>query len=206
MNKGKFITLEGGEGAGKSTVIQNIKIYLESKNIPCIITREPGGTENAEEIRSILKTRRLTPHAELFLFEAARSELITDIIQPALKKGTWVICDRFYDSTTAYQAAGREIPESIVRELNEIACKGLRPNITFLLDIEPEIGLARTRTRNQDPNDPMEQEGLDFYVTIQKKYLELANDEPDRFRVINANQEAHLVWNNIKKLLKNAIN
>ena len=206
MNKGKFITIEGGEGSGKSTIIKEIKKYLDTQNIPCIITREPGGTETSEDIRKILKTRPVHPYTEIFLFEAARVELVSSLILPALEKNVWVICDRFSDSTIAYQSAGRKIKEDLISSFNEIACQGLKPDLTFLLNVSPEIGFSRIKNRNQDLNDPLEQENIEFYLKIQKKYLELAKNEPDRIKIINSNQEPHLVWNNIKKILKNEIN
>jgi len=206
MKKSKFITLEGGEGAGKSTIIKKIKKYLDSQHIPCIITREPGGTKTSEDIRNILKSRSVNPYTEIFLFEAARAELVSSLILPALKENIWVICDRFYDSTIAYQSAGRKIEEDLVSSLNDIARQGLKPDITFLLDVDPTVGLSRITKRDQDPNDPLEQENIDFYLKVQKKYLEIAKNEPNRIKIIDSNQKPLLVWNNIKEILKNEIN
>lgn len=151
MLTGMFITLEGGEGSGKSTQIRSLRDRLKRRNVPVTMIREPGGTPLGDLMRQMLKftTIPLTPKAELLLFNASRSQLVTDVIRPALEKGEVVLCDRFTDSTLAYQGYGRGISLAQVEEVNKVATDGLKPDLTVLLDIPPEEGIERQFTANE---------------------------------------------------------
>lgn len=187
MTNGKFITIEGIEGAGKSTAIDALCTYLGKQDLKVVRTREPGGTGIGEVIRKLL----LSPDApsmhedtELLLMFAARAEHVNKIIRPALMEGQWVVCDRFTDASYAYQGAGRGIDKSRIAALQQWVLADLRPDLTLLLDIDVATGLSRARERGG--RDRFEQEALSFFTTIRQEYLQLAHSEPERFRVINA--------------------
>ena len=205
MPKGKFITFEGGEGCGKSTQVQRLKAALERKGISVLLTREPGGTRLAEQIRSLLKDETEDPpcdRAELLLFLAARAQLVKNVIRPALAAGTWVVSDRFSDSTIAYQGYGRGLPLSIVREANDFACDGLKPDLTLLLDVDPETARERMRGREKSTNttaDRIERAGDDFHARLRKGFLELAAAEPSRIATIDASGTEDDVWERVWK-------
>jgi dTMP kinase len=186
---GLFITFEGGEGTGKTTQIARLAKALEAAGRRVVVTREPGGSQIANRIRSLLldpKSKGLVPMAELFLYEASRAQHVADVIRPALKEGKVVICDRFADSSIVYQGAARGLPASLVSQLNKIATGGLEPRLTFLLDLDPRIGLARVGARGI--LDRMEKEALGFHKKVRAGYLKLAKANPRRFRVINSSQ------------------
>ena len=191
---GKFITIEGSEGVGKSTNIEFISNYLKSKDITTIETREPGGTKTAEEIRKVLlntEGETVPEIAELLLFFAARSFHVENLIKPAINQGHYVICDRFSDATIAYQGYGRGFD---VKDINIIAAwvqKKLQPDLTILLDAPAEIGMQRAKNRGSI--DRMETEDISFYERVRQGYLELANEHKDRFVVIDASQSLKLV-------------
>lgn len=191
---GKFITIEGSEGVGKSTNIEFISNYLKSKDITTIETREPGGTKTAEEIRRVLlntEGETVPEIAELLLFFAARSFHVENLIKPAINQGHYVICDRFSDATIAYQGYGRGFD---VKDINIIAAwvqKKLQPDLTILLDAPAEIGMQRAKNRGSI--DRMETEDISFYERVRQGYLELANEHKDRFVVIDASQSLKLV-------------
>ena len=191
---GKFITIEGSEGVGKSTNIEFISNYLKSKDITTIETREPGGTKTAEEIRRVLlntEGETVPEIAELLLFFAARSFHVENLIKPAINQGHYVICDRFSDATIAYQGYGRGFT---VKDINIIAAwvqKKLQPDLTILLDAPAEIGMQRAKNRGSI--DRMETEDISFYERVRQGYLELANEHKDRFVVIDASQSLKLV-------------
>lgn len=191
---GKFITIEGSEGVGKSTNIEFISNYLKSKDITTIETREPGGTKTAEEIRRVLlntEGETVPEIAELLLFFAARSFHIENLIKPAINQGHYVICDRFSDATIAYQGYGRGFD---VKDINIIAAwvqKKLQPDLTILLDAPAEIGMQRAKNRGSI--DRMETEDISFYERVRQGYLELAKEHKDRFVVIDASQSLKLV-------------
>jgi dTMP kinase len=187
-----FITFEGVEGSGKTTQIQILRAQLEAGGHCVLATREPGGCPIADAIRAILldsANRALVPRAELLLYAAARAQHVEQVIRPALAAGTIVLCDRFTDATIAYQGGGRDLDASLVTELNGIATRGLRPDLTLLFDIPVELGLARARRRNQ--HDILRDEGrfeleeLDFHQRVRSAYLTLAKNE-DRFRIVDA--------------------
>ena len=183
----KFITVEGGEGVGKSTNMAFIGEWLERHNIPYIATREPGGTPLAEEIRALLVKPRAEPVAEnteLLLMFAARAQHIAEVIMPALRRGQWVLCDRFTDATYAYQGGGRGIDRTKIAQLESLVQGGLRPDMTLLLDIAVKQGLARARERGEP--DRFEQEELFFFNAVRDCYLQRASEERHRYRIVDA--------------------
>jgi len=207
MPKGKFITFEGGEGCGKSTQVQRLRAALERKGISVLLTREPGGTRLAELIRSLLKDEAEDPpcdRAELLLFLAARAQLVKNVIRPALEAGTWVISDRFSDSTLAYQGYGRGLSLDVIRAANDFACEGLKPDRTILLDVDPVTSRARMRGREASTNtkaDRIERAGDDFHARLRKGFLELAAAEPSRIVTIDASGTEDDVWERVWKSL-----
>lgn len=181
--KGTFITFEGIDGSGKTTQAQRLHQYLREKGHPCLFTREPGGTDISEKIRQLLLDRdnqAMHPLTELLLYSAARAQHVEELIKPALQRGEVVICSRFSDSTLAYQGKGRTITDSFVREVSSIATSGLEPDLTFLVDLDPQESLKRS-----ERNDRIEQEELDFYRRVREGYLKLAEEEPKRIRLLD---------------------
>ncbi|MCK5647244.1 MAG: dTMP kinase [Gammaproteobacteria bacterium] len=186
MFKGKFITIEGSEGSGKSTNIRFVQDYLSSKNIEFISTREPGGTPVAEKIRDLLldnANTSLCDDAELLLMFAARSQHLNELIIPALESGKWVISDRFTDASYAYQGGGRGLSWQKIAQLEQWVQGSLRPDATILLDIPVELGMERVRERGE--TDRFEQEQLGFFNRIRESYLKLARENPERFHIVN---------------------
>lgn len=187
MKYGRFITLEGCEGVGKSTNLQFIKTLLLEKQLEVTVTREPGGTELAEQIRQLLLTKHhesITPLAELLLMFAARSQHIQHVISPALQRGSWVLCDRFTDATFAYQGGGRGMDAQTIAWLERTVQDDLRPDLTLLLDAPIEIGMRRAQNRGL--LDRFESERLDFFQRVRRAYLQRAQQNPERFCVIDA--------------------
>ena len=202
MSRGKFISIEGVEGAGKSTNIEAIKQYLVGKEIDFVVTREPGGTVLAEKIRRLLlhvsddAPAELT---ELLLIFAARAQHIEKVIQPALENGRSVICDRFTDATYAYQGGGRGLKTSVIAELESMVQGELRPDLTIILDLDPEAGLVRAKERGE--LDRFETEKDEFFEKVRSAYLDIAISNPDRCFVINAGQSIEQVRADIINLL-----
>jgi len=187
--RGQFITLEGGEGVGKSTNLTAITSWLSERGIDHLVTREPGGTPLAEEIRGLLLAPRDEPMAEaseLLLMFAARAQHIATVIEPALAAGRWVVCDRFTDATRAYQGSGRGLSQRLIDSLAALVHGELTPDLTVLLDLPVEQGLARAGERGA--LDRFELENLDFFQRVRAGYLQLAAAEPQRFAVIDAGQ------------------
>ncbi len=190
--KSRLITIEGGEGSGKTTLIQKLKDKLERQGIDVIATREPGGTEQGEQIRQLLlkgPTVRWDAFSEALLLFASRRHLIVNVIKPALDAGKWVICDRFFDSTVVYQGSADGVSISLIRQIYSAIAEGIMPDVTFILDIDPAVGLARASKRLIDEsNDEMrfENKSLDYHQKIRKGFLAIAQEEPTRFRVIPA--------------------
>lgn len=185
MKRGLFITFEGTDGSGKSTQVANVRRFLEEKGIPYLYTREPGGTPVGEKIRDVIldpENRRMEPLTEALLYAASRCENVRENICPALSRGELVLCDRFLDSSVAYQGAGRELGE-IVRTVNRDAVAGLVPDRTYLFDLPPEIG--RKRIEAQGSMDRIEREELAFHRRVREGYLKLAEQEPERFLVLD---------------------
>ncbi len=184
--RGLFITFEGGEGSGKTTQSHLLNAHLQKKGYTTLLLREPGGTLIGEKIREILLNKEntaLSPIAELFLYEAARSQIIAEKIKPNLAQGVVVLCDRYIDSTVAYQGYGRGINLKWIDELNEIAAQGLLPDMTLFLDIDPFVGLERASNTN---HTRFEAEALYFHQKVREGFLALKEKYPRRFRVIDA--------------------
>lgn len=185
--RGRFLTVEGTEGAGKSSNIDFIRRALEARGIEVVLTREPGGTPLAEEIRGLLLSPRdeaVCDDAELLLVFAARAQHLAQLIRPALARGAWVLCDRFTDATFAYQGGGRGIEMARIATLEALVQGDLRPDCTFLLDLPVELGLSRARARSAP--DRFEQEKRAFFERVRNCYLKRATAEPGRFAVIDA--------------------
>ncbi|MCF7518949.1 MULTISPECIES: dTMP kinase [unclassified Pseudoalteromonas] len=184
----KFIVIEGLEGAGKSTAIAVCQAYLENKQVDFMNVREPGGTPMAEELRNIVKqdhTEQVTGETELLIMYAARSQLVANVINPALEKGTWVLGDRHDLSSQAYQGGGRGIEQAKLSFLADMVLKGLKPDLTLYLDIDPAIGLARAKGRGE--LDRIEQEALGFFERTRERYLEIAKTDSS-IKTVDANQ------------------
>ena len=193
-----FITFEGGEGCGKSTQAKRLKEYLEQKGKTVVLTKEPGGTPVGDEIRNLLlkKTSTLSALSELFLFLASRTQHVEDVIAPALKGNKMVISDRFSDSSVAYQGGGRRLGIDLVKTFNNMAIGACQPHLTFLLDCPPEIGLRRLKRLRL--LDRLESEKKEFHEMVRKTYLELAQEEKNRFVVINAEDSPDIIFEKIK--------
>lgn len=192
--KARFITVEGVEGVGKSTNIAVLEEMLRDRGIDHIRTREPGGTDLAESIRSLLLDDhggRPAELSELLLIFAARADHLEKVIKPALEQGKWVICDRFTDATFAYQGGGRGLPREFIASLESMVQGELRPDLTVILDLNPEIGLERVRRRGE--LDRIEQETIDFHVRVRDCYLDIASREAGRCAVIDASAEPDAV-------------
>ena len=206
MPQGRFVSFEGIEGCGKTTQIALLSEYLKTHSIAHTITREPGGTAVGEGIRKVLlnsETIRLTAASELLLFYASRSQNIQEKIKPALERNEIVICDRYYHASMAYQGYGRGIPLDFIRKLTDLVCDPYRPDLTFLLDIEPEIGLARARARKHsriENEDRFEAEDLEFYNRVREGYLELASED-ERIQLLYADRPIETVHRHVLTLL-----
>lgn len=195
-----FITFEGIEGAGKTTQARMLCEHLSGKGIQHVFTREPGGTIIGEKIRAVLldpQSRGMVPVSELLLYGAARSQHIEEVISPSLAEGKVVICDRFVDATIAYQGHGREIPMNVIRIVNSLASADIKPDLTILLDIDPAVGLARARERNQTAGDTsttrFDDEELEFHRRVREGYLEIAREDTQRVRVVSADNSPEKV-------------
>ncbi len=198
----QFITIEGGEGVGKSSNIAFILSYLKDKAIDVVSTREPGGTELSEKIRDLLldaKNKSMVSDTELLLMFAARAQHLEALIKPSLKKGKWVLCDRFTDATYAYQGGGRGISMQRIATLEEWVQGDLRPDLTILLDLPIEIGMQRASERSTP--DRIEQEKTHFFEAVRQSYLKMAADSPQRYRVIDASQTLEQVQKDIAAVL-----
>jgi len=187
-----FITFEGIEGCGKSTQARRLVNRLRDASVPLVFTLEPGGTRVGSDIRKILldsSNSGLSPLAELFLYEADRAQHVEEKIRPALEQGKWVVCDRFFDATTVYQGFARGQDMKLIRNLNEKACFGIRPDMTFLIDCPVEIGLKRALKRNEGVpevgQDRFEREEKDFHEAVRQGYLTMANEDPERIVVVD---------------------
>jgi len=201
--KGKFITIEGVEGAGKSTALAFIAEFLEKNEINFIQTREPGGTEIGEKIRSLLLDKnhsQIHPDAELLLMFAARVQHWHELIKPELAAGSWVLSDRFTDSSFAYQGAGRGINLNRLKELDSWSMGEIKPDKTLLLDIDPKLGMKRVKLRGA--SDRFESEKIEFFSRVRKGFLELAANEPGRFAIIDSAETISNTQSQIKKILE----
>ena len=189
---GLFITFEGGEGCGKSTQIAALKARLEDMGKTVVQTREPGGTALGESVRNLLQYddagQGMSPEAELLLFAASRAQHVRELVAPAIAEGQIVLCDRFLDSTTVYQGVARAIDSKKVDTVNQFAIGDTMPDLTILIDLPPEIGLARVHARSDGKLDRMENEAIEFFQAVRQGYLDLAKSEPKRFLVLDGSQ------------------
>lgn len=201
MSEGKFITLEGGEGLGKSTNLAFVKASLERRGIRVVATREPGGTAMGEQVRGILLgDGPIAPIAELLLVFAARAQHLEQVIKPALAEGAWVVSDRFTDASYAYQGGGRGIARQAIARLESLVQQELRPDLTLLFDAPVEVGLARARSRGAA--DRFEVEDPSFFERIRAAYLEQAGMAPERIRLIDAGRSLAEVQRQIETCLE----
>jgi dTMP kinase len=204
-----FITLEGIEGCGKTTQIQHLSTYFKNRGLPYVVTREPGGTAIGEKIRTILlnpESKDLVPTAELLLYMADRAQHINSFIKPCLAEGKIVICDRYFDATVVYQGFARGLNTRFILDLHKLVFEDLKPDITFLLDVSPRIGLTRAWEQldcgaRSGTESRFEEETISFHEKVRAGYLELAHQEPERFRIIDASKEESQVQADIRKVL-----
>lgn len=197
--RGKFITLEGMDGAGKSTHIPDIIKLLEGKGVEVISTREPGGTVLGEQLRTLLLNEPMHPETETLLMFAARREHIAQVIEPALSQGAWVLSDRFTDATYAYQSGGRGVLANKVIELEAWVQGSLQPDLTLLFDVPVEVSVARLASARTP--DKFERESPDFFTKIRNAYLDRARNNPKRFCIINSNQALEDVKAEVKNVI-----
>lgn len=198
---GLFITFEGGEGSGKSTQIARLARVLELGGLPVRTLREPGGTSVGEAVRRILldpESGGIDPRTELLLYEAARAQLVAEIVEPALEAGEVVLCDRFLDSTTAYQGYARGLPLEMVADMNQAATGGRMPDRTLILDIEPELGIARATANGADR---LEREDMGFHQLVRDGFLTIATVDPRRVRVVDARGPVEAVFERVVEQL-----
>ena len=201
--KGKFITIEGGEGAGKSTMMDRLADWLEYHGHRVVRTREPGGTDLAEKIRAILlddQHGELSGQSELLLVFASRAQHLEELIRPALARGDTVLCDRFTDASWAYQGGGRQMPDEWIAALEQMVHGDLQPDLTLLLDLPVEQGLKRASRRGEA--DRFEQESSGFFKRVRQAYLARAKSSADRFEIIDASGDIDQVWSQIESVLE----
>ena len=204
-----FITLEGIEGSGKTSQMERLERFLEDRGAECVSTRQPGGTRIGENIRSILldpSNSALVPMSELLLYMADRAQHIFELIKPSLKAGKTVICDRYFDATLVYQGFARELNLELIKQLHQLLFDDLKPDITLLLDLSPQVGLARAweqlnSGQRAGHESRFEAEAVVFHEKVRAGYLELARLEPDRIRIIDAAQTPDRVFADISKIL-----
>lgn len=200
------------EGSGKTTQIRRLKRYLTRKGIPCKATREPGGPSISEKIRKILLNpdhREMVPLSELFLYEAARAQHVKEVIEPLLKKGVMVLCDRFSDATIAYQGFGRKLDLGLIEKLNRLSTQGRKPDVTFLLDCPSDLGLKRAVRRNQsqrkEKEERFEREKIQFHHRVRKGYLWIAKKESHRVKVIDTREGEVKTFEKIRQMVDKLI-
>lgn len=204
MKNGLFITFEGADGSGKTTQLNKIKNFLEEKGFDVVVTREPGSLELGQKIRNILLHYDgvVADRCEIFLFLADRAQHVETFIKPAIEEGKIVLCDRHTDSTIAYQGYGREQDIELLKNLNEIAVNGLKPDLTMLFDVSTETAQERVGSEK----DRMESIGIEFHRKVRNGYLELLKENPDRIKLINANNSIEIVFEDAKKIIIDLIN
>ncbi len=202
-SRGKFITIEGLDGCGKSTQLQRLAESLRDHGINAVVTREPGGTEIGERIRAVLldsRTHGLSPWAELALMFASRAQQLDELILPSLEAGTWVLCDRFTDSSEAYQGGGRQLGSAPILDMHRVLCRGVQPDMTILMDSEVRHSVERARRRNmkqtsdnQPDENRFEQENRAFFERVHEAYVAIAKREPNRVFMVDARRPAEVV-------------
>ena len=203
VQRGKFITFEGLDGCGKSTQLEKLAAVLRAEGIEVLTTREPGGTEIGERIRAVLldsRTAGLDPWAEMALMFASRAQQLAQVIEPALAQGRWVLCDRYTDSTEAYQGSGRELGSESVLHVHQVLCRGIWPDLTILMDSEVDHSVKRARRRNQaavngdhPDENRFEQESYAFFTRVRDGFIAIANREPQRVAMVDARRPAEVV-------------
>jgi len=206
-SRGRFITLEGGEGAGKSTQISRLKVDLENAGLDVVLTREPGGSEGAEQIRKLLvegDVGRWQPMTEALLHFAARADHVDKVIQPALSAGQWVLCDRFADSTMAYQGYGHGLGAGKINELYQTVLGDFTPDLTVILDLPVEVGLART-TGRAGQEDRYERMEVEFHQRLRDGFLEITNAEPTRCAVVDATRSEDGVYSDVRQIVRDRL-
>lgn len=206
--EGFFITLEGGDGSGKTTVLGRVAAYLQNHSMPYIITREPGGIEIAEKIRSIILDPAHTAmdaRTEALLYAAARSQHLAEVVEPALGQGITVLCDRFVDSSLVYQGVARGLGIEAVREINRFATGGRMPDLTFYLDVDPEVGLSRIAANQGREVNRLDLESLEFHLKVKAGYEQVIAAEKQRIVVLDANRPIHMVEQELVQVLKDRI-
>lgn len=199
--RGKFITFEGADGSGKTTQIEKIKKYFEEKGIECVLTREPGGSDLGNKIREILLhyDGEVDSLCELLLYMADRAQHVKKVILPELNNGKYVLCDRYTDSSVAYQGYARGLDIEKILKLNDIATDGLEPDLTIVFDVETQIAMQRVG----ETKDRLEKEGFEFHKKLRMGYLELAKKFPERIKVVNSNLSIDEVFEQVKEVLEN---
>jgi dTMP kinase len=207
-----FITFEGVEGSGKTTQIRRLKTYLTQKGIPCKVTREPGGCPIGEKVRKILLNpdhHEMVPLSELLLYEASRAQHVKEVIEPLLKKGIMVLCDRFSDASIAYQGHGRKLDLGLIKRLNRLSSQGIKPDVTFLLDCPSDVGLKRAVQRNisqkKEKEERFEREKIQFHYRVRRGYLALAKKESHRVKVIDTREGEEKTFEKIRQLVDELI-
>ncbi|MDK2821795.1 MAG: dTMP kinase [Clostridia bacterium] len=207
VSRGFFITLEGIDASGKTTQLEKMKDFLSKQGYEVETTREPGGTKLSEAIRQLLLRScygDVYPRAEILLYASARAQHVAERIKPALSAGKIVLCDRFTDSSIAYQGYGRQLGPEIVRQINKLATEDLKPDLTILLDIPVEVGVKR-RFQNGINSDRLEQENIEFHKRVRQGYLKLAAQQPTRIKVIDGAKQPEVVWLQIKEIIKSNV-
>ncbi len=202
MQRGKFLTIEGTEGVGKSTNLAFVRDWLVARGLEVVVTREPGGTPLAEEVRGLLLSKRdesVDETAELLLVFAARAQHLAQVIKPALARGAWVLSDRFTDATYAYQGGGRGLSKSVIEQLEQLVQGNLRPDLTLILDIDVELGLNRARQRGE--LDRFESETIGFFERVRAAYRQRAQVAPERYALVDAGKTLPEVQAEIDRLL-----
>lgn len=201
--KGSFITFEGCEGVGKTTQVERLRRYFEESGQKALFLREPGGTVISEKIREMLLSKEndnMNGKCEALLYSAARAQLLGEVVAPALEKGVIVVCDRFTDSTFAYQGAARGLGMDFIDELNKLTCGDIVPDVTVFLDMPPRLAFARKG--GADKNDRLESQSMEFHEKVYKGYKEVARRYPDRFVCVDASKDADEVWEDVIDLLR----
>ncbi len=202
--RGKFITFEGSEGSGKSTQSTLVLAYLKSKNLPVMLLREPGGVKISEKIREILldeKNNAMGDECETLLYMASRAQMVEEVLTPALNQGQIVLCDRFLDSTIAYQGWGNGVDMDVIEKMGQFAVGNIKPDLTLLFDIDTELGLSRTNPTK----DRIELRSIDYHNRVRQGYLAQAKKEPERIKVINVDTGKEEIFEQVKKLIDKVI-